>query len=81
MGRLDGWRAGWNTSDVQEDGEDSGVGIVKFRLLIHKQALKHNVKIVNHILQDEYNTPFERNNLSSKKIKEHWPPKRPGFKA
>ena len=28
-----GWKAGWewNTSEVQEDGEDSGVGMVKLR--------------------------------------------------
>ena len=28
-----GWKAEWewNTSEVQEDGEDSGVGIVKLR--------------------------------------------------
>ena len=26
-----GWKAEWNTSEVQEDGEDSGVGMVKLR--------------------------------------------------
>ena len=27
-----GWKAEWNTSEVQDEGDDSGVGIVKLLL-------------------------------------------------